>query len=89
LAIIECTFFDPDHVTRARAGRHLHVRDLREILPRLRSPNILITHVTRRTDLRSAKNILENHVEASDLERITFLMDRPRRGRTPQAGGSR
>jgi ribonuclease Z len=25
--IIECTFFDPEHVERARKGQHIHVRD--------------------------------------------------------------
>lgn len=81
LIIMECTFFDPDHVVRARAGKHIHVRDLRNILPRLRSPNILLTHVTRRTDLRSAKRILEQMIDAKDLERVSFLMERPRRTR--------
>ena len=85
LVIVECTFFDPDHVVRARAGNHTHVRDLRGIFPRLRSPHVLITHVTRRTDLRTAKRILEEMIEPVDLERSTFLMDRPRRQK-PNAG---
>lgn len=79
LVIMECTFFDPDHVTRARAGRHLHVRDLRKILPRLRCPDILLIHTSRRTDIRAAKRILADSVDSADRDRITFLMDRPRR----------
>ena len=85
LLILECTFFDPEHVVRARAGKHLHVRDLQSIAPRLRAPHIMLTHLTRRTDLRSAKRILEGIVEAADHERITFLMDRPRRPRPGDA----
>jgi ribonuclease Z len=81
LLIMECTFFDPEHTVRARAGKHLHVRDLRTILPRLRSPSILLTHVTRRTDMRTVKHLFESAVEEVDRERITFLMDRPRRPR--------
>jgi len=90
LLIMECTFFDSDHVVRARAGKHIHVRDLRGILPRLRNPHILLTHVTRRTDIRAAKRILQNHVEPVDHERITFLMDRPprKRDRTPGENGA-
>ncbi len=82
LLIMECTFFDPDHVVRARAGKHLHAKDMKSIFPRLRNPNILITHLTRRTDMRSAKKILASFVEEADQERITYLMDRPRRPRT-------
>ena len=35
VALVECTFFDDDHVTRARAGRHMHVG---RPAPRLRGP---------------------------------------------------
>jgi ribonuclease Z len=84
LLIMECTFFDPEHVVRARAGKHIHVRQLRKIMPRLRNRHILLTHVTRRTDLRAAKRILAHHVEAADLERLSFLMDRPPRRRAPR-----
>jgi ribonuclease Z len=84
LLIIECTFFEPDHVVRARAGKHLHVRDMRGILRRLRNPHILLTHVTRRTDMRSARRALESMVDGADLPRLTFLMDRPRRGARPE-----
>jgi ribonuclease Z len=79
LLILECTFFDADHVVRARAGKHLHVKDLRGILPRVRNPNILLTHVTRRTDMRAARRAIEAIVEPADMARLTFLMDRPRR----------
>lgn len=82
LILLECTFFDPEHVVRARAGKHLHVRDLKGILPRLRNSDVLITHVTRRTDMRSAKRILATQVDEADLARISFLMDRPR-GKSP------
>ncbi len=93
LMILECTFFDPEHVVRAEAGKHLHVRDLRTILPRLRCPNILVTHVTRRTDMRAVKRICRDSLEPVDLQRIKFLMDRPRRenaaaGKAADAGGN-
>jgi ribonuclease Z len=89
LLIVECTFFDPEHIRRARVGRHLHVRDLPEIFPRLRNQHILLTHVTRRTDMRFAKRALESLIEQGDRERVSFLMDRPRRSREaePSRGG--
>ncbi|MCP4589832.1 MAG: hypothetical protein GY842_03735 [bacterium] len=80
---LECTFFTQEHVTRARAGRHIHVRDLREVLPRLNGEHIVLVHLTRRTGLGEAKAILRNTVSPADLERITILMDRPRRHPRP------
>ncbi|MEZ6085788.1 MAG: MBL fold metallo-hydrolase [Phycisphaerae bacterium] len=77
LLIMECTFFDNDHITRAKAGRHLHVRELPDILKRIHSPNILLTHVTRRTALGAAKRTLQKTISESDFDRITLLMDRP------------
>lgn len=77
--ILECTFFDHDHLKRARVGAHIHVSDLREILSRVRTSHVVLIHLTRRTDLRRAKTILQDAVAAGDLDRISFLMDRPPR----------
>jgi hypothetical protein len=87
VVLLECTFFERDHVTRARAGKHIHVVDLPEVLSAIPEARILLHHVTRRTDLRRAKEILRSAVSSSDFERITFLMDRP--PRNPNAGRDR
>lgn len=76
--IVECTFFDADHVRRARAGRHLHVRDLARLLGRLDNEHIVISHVTRRTFVRDAKRVLAKLLDAEVLARTRFLMDGPR-----------
>lgn len=82
--VIECTFFDADHVERARAGRHLHVQQMPDIFARLKCQNIVITHVTRRTAIGDAKRALERTVGREEMERVTFLMDRrARRGVDP------
>lgn len=78
--LLECTFFDREHVQRARAGKHLHVIDLPELLEAIPDSQILLTHLTRRTDLREAKRILEKALSPRDLKRTSFLMDRPPRG---------
>lgn len=84
ILIIECTFFDGDHLKRARLGAHIHVSDLRRILAGVRSRYVVLNHVTRRTDLRKAKRILQDAIEVADLQRVSFLMDRPpRRPGTP------
>ncbi|HPF41831.1 MAG TPA: MBL fold metallo-hydrolase [Phycisphaerae bacterium] len=74
--ILECTFFEADHVKRARAGYHMHVRDVARIIARLENPHFLLTHVTRRTAMGQAKRTLRKLVSEETYSRVTFLMDR-------------
>ena len=74
--LIECTFFDAEHVARARAGRHLHVSDLPAVLEGMDNERLVLTHVTRRTYLGEARKILKKTLPAGLYERITFLMSR-------------
>ncbi len=82
--ILECTFFDREHVERARAGHHIHIDDLPAILEAIPEAHVLLSHVTRRTDIRSAKRILARKIDARDVERVSFLMDRPPREGPPR-----
>lgn len=87
VVLIECTFFDREHLSRARAGKHIHVSDMPRVVEALPESRIVLTHVTRRTDMRAAARILERVLGAEALERVSFLMERPARaGRT--RGGS-
>jgi len=74
--LIECTFFDPEHVSRARAGRHLHVSDLPDVLKGMNNESIVLTHVTRRTSIAEARKILKKTLPGDILSRTTFLMSR-------------
>jgi ribonuclease Z len=74
--LLECTFFDPDHVSRARAGQHIHVLDLPEVLEGMNNERIVLCHVTRRTNMSQARRILKRSLPAKTLEKITFLMSR-------------
>ncbi len=76
VVILECTFFDPDHVVRARAGKHMHAIDMPEALRRIQSENILLFHQSRRTSLSMARKVLRALLKKDDMDRITFLMDR-------------
>jgi len=76
--LLECTFFEPDHVRRAREGRHLHVRDLAGLIPRLENPHIVLVHLSRRTAMRHARRFLRDVVGSAAMDRFTILMDRPR-----------
>lgn len=74
--ITECTFFEPDHKTRARVGQHMHVTDLLEVLPQLKNELVLLSHVSRRTPLRHAKEVFRKATEKlTNAPRIEFLMD--------------
>lgn len=88
--ILECTFFDTDHVRRARAGHHMHVRDVARVLRRLDNAHILLAHVTRRTSIRDAKQMLTKLIADDVMSRVTFLMDGRRwrpRGPAREPGG--
>lgn len=78
--ITECTFFEHDHRKRAAHGHHLHVADLLEVLPHLQNELVLITHLSRRTHLRAARDhVLEAVAELQrsgyNPPRVEFLMD--------------
>ena len=81
--LLECTFFEPDHRSRARAGNHMHVSYFREIVSQLKNERIVLTHLTRRTLISEAREHLRREVGDQEMERISFLMEhRPRRKRT-------
>jgi ribonuclease Z len=74
--LIECTFFDAEHLRRARQGKHVHVADLPEMLEGMNNAKIVLLHLTRRTNMAAAKRILKKTLPKSVLERVTFLMSR-------------
>jgi ribonuclease Z len=75
ILITECTFFDPAHKTKAKAGKHLHVDALAEILPGLKNQHVVISHITRRTGIRRAKHLLRRKVGDELMKKVHFLMD--------------
>ena len=79
ILIAECTFFDSDHHDRARAGRHYHFDDLAKLLPDMENEQIILTHLSRRTDIARARRIVDKTLPAEVAQRVRFLMKRPRR----------
>ena len=75
ILITELTFFEPDHHTRAKSGKHLHIDHFVQLFPKLKNPDIVITHVSRRIGMRKAKAILRSRIGDEAMQRITFLMD--------------
>jgi ribonuclease Z len=74
--LLECTFFDPDHLQRARSGRHLHVTDLAEVLEGSNNQHVVLIHVTRRTNLAQARKILRRTLPKEIFPKVSFLMSR-------------
>jgi ribonuclease Z len=74
--LIECTFFDSEHSSRAKAGKHIHVDDLPGMLEGMNNERIIIIHVTRRTNLGLARKLLKKKLPPEMRDKITFLMSR-------------
>lgn len=86
--VLECTFVEDDHAERARAGNHIHVRDLPRIIPRLENEHILLIHLSRRTALHAARERLRAELGDEYGGRVSLLMEhrRRRRKRPPECG---
>lgn len=84
--LIECTFIDADDVRRARAGGHMHLRDVLAAIPRLNNERILLTHLSRRAMLGDAVQALSAAIGDQARERVTFLMQHRPRRRTGRGG---
>lgn len=78
--LLECTFFEADHIRRARHGNHLHIKDLREIVPTLENEHVLLIHASRRTLPHEARSILRSELGAL-AQRVSLFMDHRPRGR--------
>ena len=74
--LLECTFFDDEHMKRARAGRHMHIKDIRRLLKRMNNERVILVHVTRRTNIAEARKILRKSLPKDTLQRVTFLMSK-------------
>jgi len=74
--LVECTFFDDDHTSRAKDGRHIHVRDLYGMLDGMENEHIVIVHVTRRTNMSAARKLLRDSLPKEIAKKVTFMMSR-------------
>ena len=73
--ISECTFFEDDHRQRATVGKHLHVDDLAKLLDVWDAEMVILTHVSRRTNIGRATQILRKAIKPKDRDRVHLLMD--------------
>jgi len=82
--LLECTFVEPDHIDRARAGFHMHIRDLGRVIPALACERIVLVHLSRRTPSAVARAMVQREL-GEHAARVVFLMDYRRRRRGPDA----
>lgn len=75
VVICECTFFEPEHKERAKVGMHLHVDDVAEWVRLLECQMLVLTHVSRRTNLSYARDRLGALLQPEHLRRVALLMD--------------
>ncbi len=75
IIVTECTFFEPDHKQRATIGMHLHVDDIAEWLRVAECEAMVITHISRRTNLAYARKRLDDVLDSKTTERVFLLMD--------------
>jgi len=74
ILIAECTFYEGEHTTRAKAGKHMHVDELATLLNNLNNEHIIITHTTQRTPMHEIRKILKNALPKDKYGKITLLM---------------
>ncbi|MFC1603450.1 MBL fold metallo-hydrolase [Planctomycetota bacterium] len=74
ILIAECTFYEDEHTTRAKAGKHMHVDELATLLKNLNNEHIIITHTTQRTPMHEIRKILKKALPKDKYDRITLLM---------------
>jgi len=85
ILITECTFFDQDHHERARAGKHYHFDDLAKLILQMENDHIVITHVSHRTYIGLARQIVNKTLPPEYAKKVHFLMERhPYNSRKPR-----
>ncbi|MHC4990158.1 MAG: MBL fold metallo-hydrolase [Planctomycetota bacterium] len=75
IVISECTFFEDDHRSRAKIGKHLHLIDLVPLVKAWSAEAVILVHLSRRTNLAEARRQIVRHLGEDGAERVHLLMD--------------
>jgi ribonuclease Z len=75
ILIVECTFLEPGHQSKAAIGQHLHLDDIVRLLKRSTAKAVVLTHVSRRTHMIEVRKQIVEMVSAEDRARLYLLMD--------------
>jgi ribonuclease Z len=75
IVICECTFTEPEHRERARVGMHMYAEAIGEWLSVLQCEALVLTHLSRRTNLAQARKRLTDLAGPEKMQRVHLLMD--------------
>ncbi len=75
IVICECTFTEPEHKDRAKVGMHMHAEAIAEWLRVLECQTLVLTHLSRRTNLLYARKRLGDLAGPQLVKKIELLMD--------------
>ncbi len=75
IIIAECTFLEPGHRDRADVGKHLHLEHIVQLLERSSAEAIVLTHLSRRTNMGAAHKAIERGIPRRHRDRVFVLMD--------------
>ncbi len=75
IVICECTFTEPEHKERARIGMHMYAEAISEWLRVLECQTLVLTHLSRRTNLGYARKRLTELAGPNLMQKVQFLMD--------------
>lgn len=75
IIVSECTFVDEDHKDRAKIGKHMHISDVLEWLPVLECEKLVLIHLSRRSNIGTARKAISQGVSREVGRRVEFLMD--------------
>lgn len=75
IVICECTFTEPEHKERARVGMHMYAEAIAEWLGVLECQHLVLTHLSRRTNLGFARKRLMELAGPQAMQKVQLLMD--------------
>jgi ribonuclease Z len=75
IAICECTFAEPEHKDRAKVGMHMHIDALAEWIKVLECNAVVLTHISRRTNLSFVRKRIYELAGAAAAKKVHILMD--------------
>lgn len=75
VVLAECTFFESDHRSRAKIGKHLHISDFSSLLQVWKAENVVMVHVSRRTAMPFARECIASIDGGAHALRVHLLMD--------------
>ena len=76
ILIAECTFYEDEHISRAKAGKHIHIMEFARMVEAMENQHIVITHTTQRTSMGEIRKVLQKNLSAEIYKKVILFMER-------------